>query len=87
MDLSIQQFGQLLFHLNVIQEAPVRIGFEFNQKIYIAFRPKIIPQNGSEKRQLSNLPSLTKHKNSIFNRVQNDILHEQSSPLVSRAPL
>ncbi len=43
MDLSTQQFRQLLFHLNVIQEAPVRIGFEFNQKIYIAFRPKIIP--------------------------------------------
>ena len=66
MDLSAQQFGQLLFHLNVIQEAPVRVGFEFNQKIYIAFRPKIIPQNGSEKGQLSNLPASTKRKKRIF---------------------
>ncbi len=43
MNLSTQHFRQLLFHLNVIQEAPICIGFEFNQKIYIAFWPKIIP--------------------------------------------
>ena len=51
INLAAQQFGQFQLHLDMIEQAPLRLWLERNEDVDVTFRPEIVAQYRAEQRQ------------------------------------
>src|SRR3990170_5120363 len=70
VDLPAEERYQFLFHLDVIEQAPVGGRSEGHEHVHIAVRPEVVPQDRPEQRQFRNLPALAEVGELLFRDLQ-----------------
>jgi len=55
--LAAKDFLQFLFHPDMIEQTPIALGRERNKRVNVAVRREIVPDRGTEQRELGHLPA------------------------------
>jgi hypothetical protein len=60
IDAASEKYLKLVSHLDHVEQAPVSVGSESDQDIYVTVRTKVVPKDRTEKGKLCDLPPMAK---------------------------